>query len=150
MSNSLIWPIYKTLSDASTLGQSGLGSDKNEGVLCISQSSSITGTLLLDCLVSYPGHLLVESYPSTKMQSVYSTTPADWANLIWIIQINIYKHFYKMESYRWDPNWYFYSRFRVDLGVMAMKIYSTFPKAPGVELQHQMLFSIMSRALVGE
>ena len=32
--------------------------------------------------------------------------------------------------------------FRVDLGVMAMKGYSTFPKAPGLELYHQQ-FSIM-------
>ena len=28
---------------------------------------------------------------------------------------------------------------RVDLRVMAMKGYSTFPKAPGVEPQHQMV-----------
>ena len=29
--------------------------------------------------MSYPGHLLKESYPSAQMQSVYSTSPADWA-----------------------------------------------------------------------
>ena len=30
--------------------------------------------------VIHPGHLLgVESYPSTGMQLVYSTVPADWA-----------------------------------------------------------------------
>ena len=39
-------------------GQSGPGSNGNEGVLRIPQSSSITGTLPSDCLVSYPGHLL--------------------------------------------------------------------------------------------
>ena len=38
--------------------QSGFGSNGNEGVLCIPQSSSITGTSPSDCLVSYPGHSL--------------------------------------------------------------------------------------------
>ena len=42
-----------------------------------------------DCLVSYPGHFLRESYPSAEMQSVYSTAPADWATIfknkaVWI------------------------------------------------------------------
>ena len=32
-----------------------------------------------DCLVSYPGHSLWESYSSAEGQSVYSTTPTDWA-----------------------------------------------------------------------
>ena len=34
-------------------GQSGPGSNGNEGVLCIPQSSSITGTSASDCLVSF-------------------------------------------------------------------------------------------------
>ena len=76
---SSIWPIDKTLSDATTLGQSGLGSNGNEGVLYIPQSSSITWTSPSDCLVSYPGPSLRRSYPSAEMQSVYSTAPADWA-----------------------------------------------------------------------
>ena len=58
MQFSSVWPIDRTLSGATTLGQSGPGSDGNEGVLCIPQSSSITGTSPSDCLVSYPGHLL--------------------------------------------------------------------------------------------
>ena len=37
-------------------GQSGPGSNGNEGVLNIPQSSSITGTSQSDCLVSYPEH----------------------------------------------------------------------------------------------
>ena len=45
-----------TLSDATTPGQSGPGSDNNEGVLRIPQSSSITATSSSDCLMSYPGH----------------------------------------------------------------------------------------------
>ena len=45
-----------------------------------SQNSSITGTLPSDCLVSYPGHLLVEGGDfnlSAEKQSEYFTTPAD-------------------------------------------------------------------------
>ena len=76
MSNSSTWPIDRTLSDATTLDQSGPGSDGNEGLLHFLQSSSFTGALPLDCLESYLGHSL---YPSAEMQSVYSTAPADWA-----------------------------------------------------------------------
>ena len=63
-----------TLLSATTPGQSGLGSDGNEGMIHILQSASITGASPSDYLVSYPGHL---SYPSAEMQSLYSTTPAD-------------------------------------------------------------------------
>ena len=38
------WPIDRALSGATTTGQSGPGSDGNEGVLQVPQSSSITGT----------------------------------------------------------------------------------------------------------
>ena len=75
---SSIWPIDKTLSDATTPGQSGPGSNCNEGVLHIPQSSGITGTPPPDCLVSYPEHSLGKSYPSAEKQSVYFTTPASW------------------------------------------------------------------------
>ena len=70
MSNSSIWPIVRTLSGATTKGQCGPGSNSNEGVLLIPQSSSITGTSSSDSLGSYPG-------PSAEMQSVYSTAPAN-------------------------------------------------------------------------
>ena len=56
MSNSFIWPIDKTILDATTPGQNGPGSDDHESVICISQSSSITGAFPSDCLMSYPGH----------------------------------------------------------------------------------------------
>ena len=55
--------------------------DGNIGVLHIPQSSSITGPLLSDCLVSYPGHSLEESYSSTEMQLVYSAAPANCTNV---------------------------------------------------------------------
>ena len=48
----------RALSGATTLGQSGPGSDGNEGVFRIPQNSSTAGTLPSDCLVSYPGHSL--------------------------------------------------------------------------------------------
>ena len=55
---SSIWLIDWGLSGATTLGQSDTGSDDNEGVFCIPQSSSITGTSQSDCSVSYLGHSL--------------------------------------------------------------------------------------------
>ena len=69
---SSIWPIDITLSGGTTPGKSGPGIDGNEGVLCILQSSSITGTSPSDCLVSYQGHSLGESFSSAEKQS-YST-----------------------------------------------------------------------------
>ena len=56
MSNCSIWLIYRTLQGATTPGQGGPGSDGNEGVLRILQSTIITGTSLSDYLMSYPGH----------------------------------------------------------------------------------------------
>ena len=58
MSYSSIWPIDRTLSGATTSGQSGPGSDAHEGVLHIPQSSSINRALPSDYLMSYPGHSL--------------------------------------------------------------------------------------------
>ena len=74
---SSIWPIDRTLSGATTPGQSGPGSDGIEGVLRIPQSSSITGTSPSDCLVAYPRHSYVAggSYLSAEKQLVYSTAP---------------------------------------------------------------------------
>ena len=70
MSNSSIWPIDRSLSDANTPGQSGPGSDGNEGVLHILQSSSITEASPSDCLVSYIKTLIRRGppYPSAEMQ----------------------------------------------------------------------------------
>ena len=50
----------RALSAATTPGQKRPGSTGNEGVLRIPQSSSTTGTLPSDCLVSYLGHSLRE------------------------------------------------------------------------------------------
>ena len=52
-------------------GHSGPGKNGNNGVLYITQSSSITGVSPSDCLVSYTGHTLgMGSYSSAEMQSV--------------------------------------------------------------------------------
>ena len=82
MSNSSIWPIDRTLSGATTLDQSGPGSNDNEGILRILQSFNIIRASSSDCLVSYTGHSLEESYVSVEMQSVYSTAPTNWTTLI--------------------------------------------------------------------
>ena len=75
---SNIWPIDKTLSDATTPGQNESGSNGNESVFSILQSSRITGASPSDCLMLYPGYLSGGgSYPSAEMQSMYSTAPAD-------------------------------------------------------------------------
>ncbi len=65
---------------AVTLGQSGPGSDGDEGLLRILQSFSISGTSQSDWIVPYLGHTLSGgSYPFVGVQSVYSTAPTDWA-----------------------------------------------------------------------
>ena len=58
MSNSSIWLIDRTLSGATIPDQSGPGSDGNEGLLNIPQSSSFPGISPTDRFVSYPGHTL--------------------------------------------------------------------------------------------
>ena len=59
---SSIWFIDRTLSGATTPGQREPGSDGTEEVIHIPQSSSTAETSPSDCLVSYPGHSLGESY----------------------------------------------------------------------------------------
>ena len=117
MSNSSIWSINRTLSGSSTPSQHGSGSNSNEGVLCSSQSSSITGPSPWDCLVSYQGHSLGESYLSAEVQLVYSAAPVDWAILkcvkmkelkVFLFFLN--KCFYVLSCKRsyykdWNPQW---------------------------------------------
>ena len=69
------------MTGTTKLGQSGHGSNGNEEVLHIPQSCR-TEASPSDSLLSYPGHLLEERfYPCAEMQSVYSTIPADWAEI---------------------------------------------------------------------
>ena len=71
------------LSGATIPGQSGPGSDGNEGILCIPESSSITRISPSGCLVPYSGLLLEGSNPFAEEQSIYSAGPANWAILLW-------------------------------------------------------------------
>ena len=76
MSNSFIQPLDRTLSGATTLGQSEPESDDNEGGLRILQSSSIIGASPSDYLESYLEHSWGGgSYLSAEMQLVSSTAP---------------------------------------------------------------------------
>ena len=72
MQFSSIQPNDRALSSTTIPSQSGPGSNGNEEMLCIPQSSSITETSSSDCLVSYPGNSLGRAL-------VYSTAPAKWA-----------------------------------------------------------------------
>ena len=72
MSNSSIRHIDRTLPGDTTLGQGGPWSDGNKGILCMSQSSSISEASPWDCLVPYAGRSLGESYASAEVQLIYS------------------------------------------------------------------------------
>ena len=92
-------PFIVLLSYTTTPGQSGHGSDGNEGVLRIPQSPSITGASPSDRLVSYPGHSFGESYPSADKQSVDSTAPADWAKKVnWYVKDTAFARDWLSES----------------------------------------------------
>ena len=56
---------------------------------------------------------------------------------LFALSLNV-KQFYRTPSGATTPD-------RVDLGAMTMKEYPTFPKAPGLEPHHQIVFVISSR-----
>ena len=90
MQFSSIWPIDSTLSGAATPGQSGAGSDGNEGVLSIPQSSCNTGTSLSDYLESYTGISLV-GVVTLYREAVgvfYSPIPLDKIRVGFILNFN--------------------------------------------------------------
>ena len=80
MQFSSIWPVDSNLSGATTSGQSEPGRDGNEGVLHIPQSSTITGTLTSDCLISYVGHSLGEDLPLCRDAVVVFYSPSRLGN----------------------------------------------------------------------
>ena len=79
-----VYLIHRILSGATNLGQSGLGSNGVQGVICVLQFTSITGTSSSDCLVSYPGHFLEEYYPFSK--SAHATAPVYWATYTYVCE----------------------------------------------------------------
>ena len=89
MSSSCVWPIYKTVR----CYQNGSGSNDNNGILCISQSSN-SGASPTDGLMSYQGYLVAwRAYLSKEMQLVYSIAPAD---RLWLgyLQVGELHHWY--------------------------------------------------------
>ena len=65
--NNSIWPIDRTITGANTLGQSGPGSNDNEGVTHIFQKSR-AGASPSDLFSVISEHILVgESYASEEM-----------------------------------------------------------------------------------
>ena len=82
------------------------GSNGNEEVLRIPQSSSITWTSPSDYLVSYLGNSLGGgSHPSAEVQLVYSTAPVDFAKsiLMTLCSIIVIKlDFYIINIDSWD------------------------------------------------
>ena len=80
MFNSSIWPIDKTLLRATTLDQSGPGSNVNEEVLCIPQNITIASPS--DCLVSHTGHSLEGVLPLCRdvVGLFYGPATSSWLN----------------------------------------------------------------------
>ena len=76
MLNSSIWPIDSTQSGASLPSKSEHGSDSNEGVLRIPQSSK-SKALSSDCLMSYTVHSLGGLYLYRDAVSVFYS-PSHW------------------------------------------------------------------------
>ena len=69
MSNISICPIDRTLSGATTPGQSGPGSDGNDGVLHFPQSSSITGLVWFGLVSLFNGISTFVGYLMPKLFS---------------------------------------------------------------------------------
>ncbi len=94
MSNSSIWPIDRTLSGATTPGQSRPGSNGNEEVLFIPQSSSITRDSPSDCLMSHPGYSLGKSYLSAKIPTGLVLDSITWKSARATVNTNQTKYIY--------------------------------------------------------
>ena len=85
---SSVWPIDRALSGTTTPNHSGPGSDVNEGVLCIPQSSSITEASPLDCLMSYRGHSFGEVLPLCRDSVDVFYSLANWSRKIITSPVN--------------------------------------------------------------
>ena len=85
--------------------QSGPGSNGNEVVLYIPQSSSITGTSPSDCLESYPEHWLGGGLtPLQRCSWCILQPPADWATMrggiTKYIQLSLHKLHIQFKIYK--------------------------------------------------
>ena len=77
-----IWPIDRTLSGATTLGQSGPGSDGNEGVLCIPQSSSINLYLYTQTYIYINTHFKNHDFLAGVVKGKTNILDMAWNNLM--------------------------------------------------------------------
>ena len=74
-----MWPIEGSLTGTTTLCQSGTGSNGNDGVLYIPQSSRTGAHIQMQFKIIFRTLVARKSYPSTEMESVYSKAPTDWS-----------------------------------------------------------------------
>ena len=83
MSNSSIWPIDRTLSGVNIPDQNKPGSNGNEGILQIYQSSNITWASPSDGLVTYIGLSLVGVLPLCRdaVSIFYNSSQLGYSNL---------------------------------------------------------------------
>ena len=106
---SSIWPIERTLSSATTPGQSGPGSDSNEEVLRIPPNSSIIEASPSDCLMSYPGHSLGKVLPLCR-EAISGFYSPNWlsqviARIPSFGQIKLFKHLQYLEPFNCANKW---------------------------------------------
>ena len=145
MSNSSIWPIDRTLSGTATPGQNGPGSNGNEEVLHIPQSSSITRASPSGCLVSYLGHLLVGVLPLCKdeVSVFYSPLPtADWATKLYDHRIVFHGiQFEIVSSYLAFNNFF---KFTKKIFIKLLKMWPKWSKFLIIFLQNKILLIEMS------
>ena len=73
MSNSSIWPIDRTLSGATTPGQSGPGSDDNEWVIYIPQSSNIKQFLIFKLFASFSETIHKLDFTIWRLMVIYKS-----------------------------------------------------------------------------
>ena len=109
---SYIWTIARTQSDATTPGQSGPGSNSNEGVLRISQSFSITGTSPSDFSESYPGHSFEGVLPLCRGAISVFYSPRilgnKWTKLILLHTVKGFQHYFIKASTFTAFNFFFF------------------------------------------
>ena len=103
--NSFIYCNDKTQSGATTPGQSGSGSDGNEGVLHISQRSQ-TGASPSGSLETYLGNSLGGCLtPLQRCSQCILQPPADWARKLFSTPLYIYIYIYC----KWRKHIYIFS-----------------------------------------
>ena len=94
MWNSSIWPVGRTLFGATTTGQSGPGSNGNEGVLNVPQSSKTRASPLY-CLMSYQEYSLGEVLPLCRnaVDVFFSPSRLDYSLKVFPVSFKLSQRF---------------------------------------------------------